>query len=223
LTGRCLSHERARAIYDRLGAGQDLQWYENRALDRLVREGHFGAARAVVEFGCGTGRLAARLLGEALPPGAVYVGVDQSRTMCRLAGDRLKACGGRAVVARTGGAPVLPVADGAADRFVCAYVLDLLSEEDARAALAEARRVLAPGGLACLCALTHGVGPLSKAVTALWSAVNRLNPAWTGGCRPLGLAPLLDPAAWEPVFREVMVAWGVPSEVVVARRRNDRS
>lgn len=219
MAGRALSHARARAFYDRLGRWQDAQWYENRALETLVREGRFDAARAVVEFGCGTGRLAARLLGEALPPAAVYVGVDQSRTMCRLAGARLAAFGGRAVVARTAGAPVLPVADGAADRFVCAYVLDLLSEADARAVLAEARRVLAPGGLACLCALTRGVGPASKAVTALWSALNRLDPACTGGCRPLDLAPLLAAEAWETAFREVVVAWGVPSEVVVARRR----
>jgi len=217
--GRCLSHAASRGFYDRLGAWQDVQWYENRALGRLVAAGDFGAARVVCELGCGTGRLAARLLGGVLPPGAVYVAVDPSRTMARLAGGKLAAFGGRALVARTDGTVALPVADGAADRFVCAYVLDLLSEADVRAALAEARRVLAPGGLACLCALTHGTGPLSRGVTAVWGRLNRIRPVWTGGCRPLALAPLLDPAAWEVRLREVIVAWGVPSEVVIAARR----
>jgi len=219
VTGRCLSHARARAFYDRLGSWQDVQWYENRALDLLVEKGDFGRARVVCEFGCGTGRLAARLLKDALPPHAVYVAVDFSRTMARLAGTRLAAFGGRAVVARTGGTPALPVRDGAADRLVAAYVLDLLSEADLTATLAEARRVLRPGGLLCVCALTDGVGPLSRAVTGLWSALNRLSPVLTGGCRPLGVRDALDPAAWDVAFREVVVALGVPSEVVIAARR----
>jgi ubiquinone/menaquinone biosynthesis C-methylase UbiE len=219
VTGRCLSHVRARAFYDRLGRWQDLQWYENRALNLLVERGDFGRARVVCEFGCGTGRLAAHLLAEALPPEAVYVAVDASRTMARLAGIRLAPFGGRAVVARTDGTPALPVRDGAADRLVAAYVLDLLSEADLMAVLREARRVLAPGGLLCVCALTHGVGPLSRAVTGLWSAVNRLAPVLTGGCRPLRVREALAPGVWEARFREVVVAAGVPSEVVVAARR----
>jgi len=219
MTGRCLSHRRARAFYDRLGEWQDVQWYENRALDLLVEKGDFGRSGVVCEFGCGTGRLAARLLGTALPADAVYVGVDASRTMAHLAGAKLAAFPGRALVARTDGTPALPVRDGAVDRFVCAYVLDLLSEADLLAVLREARRVLAPGGLLCVCALTNGVGPLSRAVTALWSAANRLSPVLTGGCRPLGVRDFLAPAQWEVRFREVVVSLGVPSEVVIAARR----
>jgi ubiquinone/menaquinone biosynthesis C-methylase UbiE len=219
VTGRCLSHRRARAFYDRLGEWQDAQWYENRALDLLVEKGDFGRAHVVCEFGCGTGRLAARLMEKALPAGALYVAVDASRTMARLAGAKLAAFPGRAVVARTDGTPVPPVRDGAVDRFVCAYVLDLLSEADLLAVLREARRVLAPGGLLCVCALTHGVGALSRTVTALWSAAYRLSPVLTGGCRPLGVQSSLAPAQWEIRFREVVVALGVPSEVVIAARR----
>lgn len=219
MSGRALSRAGARAFYDRLGGWQDVQWYERRAMDLMVDAGDFRAARAVCEFGCGTGRLAARLLAGPLPPRAVYVAADQSRTMCRLAGARLGRFRGRAVVARTGGAPAVPVRDGAVDRFVAVYVLDLLSESDARAVLAEAARTLAAGGLLCLCALTPGVGPLSRAVVALWRAANRLNPLLTGGCRPLALTPLLAPEVWEVRLRRVVVSLGVPSEVVIAARR----
>lgn len=188
-------------------------------MERMVGRGLFDAARVVCEFGCGTGRLAAELLAGPLPPDAVYVAVDQSRTMCRLAGGRLARFGGRAVVARTDGTPAVPVADGAADRFLAVYVLDLLAEDDLKSVLAEARRALAPGGLLCACALTQGVGPVSRAVAGLWGAVNRLHPVLTGGCRPMAVRDRLDPAEWRIAFREVVVAGGVPSEVVIAERR----
>jgi cyclopropane fatty-acyl-phospholipid synthase-like methyltransferase len=45
-----------------------------------------------------------------------------------------------------GGAPIGEPA-AAYDRFVSNYVFDLLSEEDIRAVIAEAYRVLRPGGI----------------------------------------------------------------------------
>jgi ubiquinone/menaquinone biosynthesis C-methylase UbiE len=47
------------------------------------------------------------------------------------------------------GSPRLPAGDGEYDRFVSTYVLDLLSAADTVDLLAEAHRVLRPGG-------THG-------------------------------------------------------------------
>ena len=41
---------------------------ERRALDALAEQGDFGRARAVLEFGCGTGRFAARLLRDHAAP-----------------------------------------------------------------------------------------------------------------------------------------------------------
>ena len=86
-----------RTHYDRFGARQDRQaWYEDKALDCLADSGAFAGARSVFEFGCGTGRFAARLLAGEMPPDARYLGVDNSATMVELAGRRLAEFGPRA-------------------------------------------------------------------------------------------------------------------------------
>jgi ubiquinone/menaquinone biosynthesis C-methylase UbiE len=80
--GRTLTTAQAKAFYDRFGARQDAQsFYEDRAIDVLVVHGVFSTATSVFEFGCGTGRFAKRLLAQALPPEARYMGVDVSSAM----------------------------------------------------------------------------------------------------------------------------------------------
>lgn len=217
---RCLTREEARRFYDRLGARQDTQrFYENRALSTLIARSAFGKAHTVFEFGCGTGRLAERLLLRHLPGDARYAAADLSGTMVGLARRRLEAFGPRVTVAQTDGAPRCPLPDRSVDRFVSTYVLDLLPEGDIRAVVAEAGRVLAEGGLLCLVGLTPGRGPWSRAVTALWRRVHARRPAWVGGCRPLELTAFLPHADWEIRYWQVVAPFGVASEVVVAERR----
>ena len=58
-TDTTLSHEEAQRFYDRFGAKQDWQrFYEDRAISELVAHGALADAQSVVEFGCGTGRIA---------------------------------------------------------------------------------------------------------------------------------------------------------------------
>ena len=209
---------RLREVYDRVGASQDRQaWYEDAATDVLLRWGAFEDARAVVEMGCGTGRLAARLLERS---GATYRGTDLSPVMVALARERLAPFGDRATIALVaGGPPAAP--PGSADRFLAAYVLDTLSEADAAATLDAAHGLLAPGGRLCVASLGGAVGPLSRAVGAAWRAVYRVRPALVGGCRPVRVLPLLDPARWRVLHAEAVAPWGVPSEAVVAERRGE--
>lgn len=216
-----LSRDEARRFYDRFGTKQDSQaFYEDRALDALVRAGDFENAQRVVEFGCGTGRFAARLFGELLPATATYVGFDLSATMVSLAREHLRELGERARVEPSDGSAELPLPAGDCDRFVSTYVLDLLSEGEIQQVLAEAHRLLVPGGLLCVTGLTTGVGPLSRVLIAAWRAVHRLKPSLVGGCRPVEVVPLLPEADWEVAHSAKVVAWGIPSEVLVARRRD---
>lgn len=58
MTQRVVTHEQARRIFDVIGRGQDTRpLSERRALDELARRCAFETATAVVEFGCGTGRV----------------------------------------------------------------------------------------------------------------------------------------------------------------------
>lgn len=218
-----LSHDEARAFYDWFGARQNTQaFYEDPATAELLAHGAFEAARSVLEFGCGTGRFAERLLDGPLPAGCTYLGVDASTTMVGLARARLARFGERAEVRRTSGSVVLDAADGGFDRFVSNFVLGLLSDADIRALIAEARRVLVPDGLLCLTEITSGESRLARAVMGAWRGVHALNARLVGGCRPVAMLTYLAPAEWEVRHRAVREAYGIAAEAVVAARRPTR-
>jgi ubiquinone/menaquinone biosynthesis C-methylase UbiE len=217
---RYVSHGQARWIYDHIGRRQDTRpLSERRALDALVERAAFERAGAVLELGCGTGRLAARLLAERLPAGARYQGLDVSPRMVELARAAVAPWGDRARVDQTGGAMDLPAAHASCDRFVSTYVLDLLSPGDTLRLLQEAHRVLRPGGLLALASLTPGRAPVSRALTAAWRAVWRLEPSITGGCRPVELAERLPAGHWRVRSRLTVTDLVLASEVVIAERR----
>jgi SAM-dependent methyltransferase len=166
----------------------------------------------------GTGRLAARLLRDHLPTTARYFGIDISATMVMLAQERLAPWRDRAGVEQSDGSPGISAPDGAFDRFVSTYVLDLLSKEDIAAVLAEARRVLAPEGLLCLVSATHGRTPSERLVMGLAGRLHALSPALVGGCRAIDLLSPLDRERWCVMHHAVVSKWAIPSEVLVAAR-----
>jgi hypothetical protein len=81
-----------------------------------------------------------------------------------------------------------------------------------------AHRILAPGGLMCAVSLTEGTGLISHAVARTWRRVHASRPTLVGGCRPIVLEALVRERAFRVVHREVIRAWGVPSEVLVAAK-----
>jgi ubiquinone/menaquinone biosynthesis C-methylase UbiE len=211
-----LSTEQARSFYDRFGAKQDRQtFYEAPALGALVANSELQDAESVFEFGCGTGRLALELLQHHLPATASYVGIDISKTMIGIASGRLAPFRARASAALASGGP-LPPPDASVDRFVSTYVLDLLPETLVQEVLLEARRVLRPGGLLCLAGITDGPTIPSRVVMGVWRRLFAMNPAWVGGCRPTVLTDHVSPTRWQTRFHDVVVAWGVASEVLIA-------
>ncbi len=212
-----LSHEAARAFYDRLGAGQDTQrFFEDPATHDLIAHAEFERAEHVLEFGCGTGRFARELLQDHLPQGASYRALDQSSTMVRLTRERLATFGARVTVEQSEGSPHFDVAPGSLDRIVSNYVLDLLSEEDMRLFVAQAERALAPGGKLCLVSLTGGTTPLSRLFIWGWKHMHALSPRLVGGCRPIEILDSLNDTRWHVEHLNVVTALGMPSEVVVA-------
>lgn len=215
---RTLTHEEARAFYDRLGSRQDSQgFYEDVATAELVRHAGFEEATRVLEFGCGTGRFAETLLTERLASSAKWTGVDASSTMVELTRERLQRFGPRVEVRHTDGSPVLPFGDASFDRVVSNYVLDLLSGDDIRSFVREAHRVLAPGGRLALVSLTHGSG-FGRVVETIWTRLHGWRPQLVGGCRPIELLDFLDDRPWHLLHRGRVQRFGICSEVVVAER-----
>jgi ubiquinone/menaquinone biosynthesis C-methylase UbiE len=215
-----LAPDQARRVYDRIGRAQDWQrFYEDAATRDLVAHAAFDDATAVFELGCGTGRFAAGLLGEHLPPTATYLGVDVSPRMVDLAAKRLEPWSDRAAARLVDGHGTAPVPDGSVDRFVSNYVFDLLSPEATRDALDDARRALAPGGLLCVTGLTPAERGLPSLVSRAWKRVWMRRPVLVGGCRPIRITDALDPSGWDVRHRRAVTAWGVTSEVVIAAPR----
>jgi ubiquinone/menaquinone biosynthesis C-methylase UbiE len=220
---RTLSPAQARRFYDRLGSWLDTQrFYEDRAVSALVARSRFEAAQSVFELGCGTGRLAARLLANVLSAGSRYTAVDVSATMVRLTTERLRPWAGRVNVRLTGGSARSGEPDACHDRFVATYVLDLLSDRAIRDVLAEAHRILTDDGLLCVVTLTSGSRGFARLVTAAWTWLQRRNPLLVGGCRPLHAADYLSGGCWGVEYPQTIVAFGVSSEIVVAAKRGRR-
>ena len=221
VTGPLLTRQQARDFYDRFGRRHDRQSpYERRPIDRLVELGHFGSAEAVVEFGCGTGAFAQRLMDTELPGNATYAGFDLSETMTELTRQRLVPYGARVSVTRTDGRPRIPLPPDSCDRFVSNYVLDLLPIGDITRTLDQAYTLLRPDGLLCLTSLTFGTNALSKLTIAAWQAVHSLKPSLVGGCRPISLGDYLGPASWKVLHSTTVIGFGVPTQVLVAQPRD---
>lgn len=139
--------------------------------------------------------------------------------MVRLAKERLSQYAERAQASQSDGAITFHLPDHSVDRVISTYVLDLLSEMDIGNFFNEAYRVLGEGGKLCLVSLTNGIVPIPRLVTMLWMTIFRLSPAWVGGCRPIRLERFIRPNNWEVEHRNIVNAFGIPSEVVVCRTK----
>jgi len=134
-------------------------------------------AASVLEFGCGTGRLAKDLLSSHLPETATYIGQDLSPEMVARAKTRIAPYTDRAEIRLTEGEIRFDVADESHDRVMACYVLDLLSDTDIDLFFSEAHRVLKPGGLLCTASLTRGTSPSSKLVSQAKNLTRKIGPS----------------------------------------------
>jgi ubiquinone/menaquinone biosynthesis C-methylase UbiE len=202
-----------------MGLKQDTQcFYEQSALTDLVAHLELARAEKVIEFGCGTGRLAEELFNQYLPLNACYIGLDVSSTMIELAQSRTARFGERATIQQTSGTMRVDLPDAAFDRFISTYVLDLLSETDIDTLLSEAHRVLANGGLLGVVSLTRGSRGLSRFVTWTWERLHQFSPMLMGGCRPIEIRPHLEALRWKVCHRNLVTPFAIASEIVVAEK-----
>jgi len=205
-----LSQNSTRRLYDSIARGYDwFSFYEARAKRRALDCLDLQPGQRVLNVGLGTGK-EHQLIQAAVTPGGLVCGVDISPRMLALAHKR-------------SGAPLcladgcrLPFAGQAFDRLYCAYVLDLVAMAELPTWLAGFRRALEPGGRMVLLSLTEGVDPASRAFVWLWKLAYMASPIACGGCRPLQLTELAQGAGFRSLESQVIVQFGVPSEVLVA-------
>ncbi|MCJ7660825.1 MAG: methyltransferase domain-containing protein [Anaerolineales bacterium] len=198
--------------YDQMGARYDwFEMYEGRAKARALTVLELTSGQVVLNVGVGTGKEHAHIQ-KNIQPSGLAIGLDVSEVMVSLAQGRSQAAMCQA------DARNLPFVDQRFDRLYSAYVLDLLPLADLPALLAGFHRVIKPGGLMVVLALTEGVNVPSRALVAVWKAAYAVSPVACGGCRPLQLSNLVQAAGFEQVRREVVVQMAVPSEIIVAKK-----
>lgn len=209
-----ISTEDAVCFYDWLGAGHDLgAQFERAAKDQGLQRLDLRPGLLVLNVGVGTGKEQVKIQ-TAITPGGTAVGIDLARTMLNLSRERVPAPGNRAL--GEANAQRLPFADRAFDRVFSSYMLDLIPTTRIPAILREIRRVLRPDGFFVGVSLTEGTTLASRGLVGAWKAFYRVSPYALGGCRPVRLTYPLLKAGFADVKREVVVQWGMPSEVVVA-------
>jgi SAM-dependent methyltransferase len=213
------SAEEARRFYDKFGSKQDKQaFYEDAAMSRLREHGAFDRAANVLEFGCGTGRFASNLFRDNLSPTCTYTGIDVSSTMIELSRNRLASFSQRSALIRTENGIRAAADRGPFDRIVSNYVLDILSGDDCRSFVRTSFELMSEDGFLCLVSLTHGFTIASRLVTGVWKTFHSVRPSLVGGCRPISLLSLLGPEPWEIEYSDRVSQWGVPSEILIARK-----
>jgi SAM-dependent methyltransferase len=121
------------------------------------------SARLVVDVAGGTGIVGARLGA----PGRTVVSVDRSAGMSAIAATRLPGC------VLLGDATRLPLAAGSVDAVTLVWLLHLLDERRSAAVVAEAARVIGPGGT-----LLATVDKAAAHVTTPDDVGELLGPAW---------------------------------------------
>ncbi len=209
----------AQRFYDRFGARQDGQgFYEDAALEDLLAHVEWADVERAFEYGCGTGRLAQKILLKYLLDDAHYCGCDLSQTMVDLARSRLAPFGARAKIWKSGAFANFAPGHPPYDLIASTYVLDLLPPEQIETTLAECARTLRPGGQLALVSLTNGTGTLSRLTSGLWGRIAQLRPSLVGGCHPVDLRRFLTEDAWKITHDRTVTSWTIPSEVLVARR-----
>ncbi len=131
-----LDYDREAAYYDATRGGDARAVAAAGAIETLLALAARDVAR-LADVGCGTGIVTVRLL----RPGRSVVGIDRSAGMAAVAASRLP---GRIML---GNVTRLPLASGSVDVVTMVWLLHLLRVAEVSAAVAEAGRMLSPGGL----------------------------------------------------------------------------
>jgi ubiquinone/menaquinone biosynthesis C-methylase UbiE len=171
---------RSAILYDLLAPvyGRVLAPLQELAVTRAAERALGGWPSTVLEVGVGPGFGIVQLA----HPSRRAVGVDVSRPMLRLAGDRLRAEHADAALARAS-ALHLPFRANRFDAVLCTFVVDLLDQAEIPLALGELARVLTAGGR-----LVLGLMELpNKMAERAWMVAYRTAPELVGRCRPVQL------------------------------------
>jgi ubiquinone/menaquinone biosynthesis C-methylase UbiE len=213
-------HESNRHFYDRIADAYDLIADSN---ERAARQAGVQAlalkpGEAALELGFGTGNEILDLAGLVGSTGKV-AGIDISAGMLAVAKRKLAANVPAAPIdLRVGDARSLPLPDVSFDAVYTSFTLELFPEADIPVVLAEARRVLKPGGrLGVVSMATVRPGRRTSTLERVYVWMHRHFPHLVD-CRPIDTEGVLSAAGFKIAAVRDLEIWTMPVRVVVGER-----
>jgi demethylmenaquinone methyltransferase/2-methoxy-6-polyprenyl-1,4-benzoquinol methylase len=196
--------------YDLLAGGSE-QRFKEQGLQMLgVQTGE-----TVLEIGFGTGRSLLALARSVGTSGKVY-GIDISPGMYRFSQSLLRKAGlADRVELKIGDAAALPFPSESIDAIFISFTLELFDTPEIPIVVAECRRVLNRGGRICVVSMTQKEG--ANVMITLYEWMHRALPSWVD-CRPIRAQLFLKEAGFDIVERREQSMWGLPVEILLAKR-----
>jgi len=176
------------------------------------------AGEWALEIGFGTGHGLVALAQRVGETGRVC-GIDLSPGMIAVAREQIEKerLTDRVVVQR-GNVLHLPYADSTFDVVFSSFMLDLIDTPDLPIVLNECRRVLRSTGRVGLVSMSKACGArASNLIVKLYERAHRWLPALID-CRPIYVQTMLAAVGFHIEVAQTRSMWGLPVEIVIARR-----
>jgi demethylmenaquinone methyltransferase/2-methoxy-6-polyprenyl-1,4-benzoquinol methylase len=213
-------HESNRHFYDRIAEAYDFIADSN---ERAARQAGVQAlalkpGETALELGFGTGNEILDLAGRVGSTGKV-AGIDISAGMFAVAKRKLAANAPAAPVdLRVGDARSLPFPDASFDAVYTSFTLELFPKADIPVVLAEARRVLKPGGrFGVVSMATVRQGHHTSALERVYVWMHRHFPHLVD-CRPIDTEGVVSAAGFKITAVQDLEIWTMPVRVVLGVR-----
>jgi ubiquinone/menaquinone biosynthesis C-methylase UbiE len=203
------SYDRMSRWYDRIAGSTEKKYQKFGLLMLDVTEGE-----KVLEIGCGTGNSLislARIIGVT----GKIIGMDISEGMLVIAGRKLEqtAISSQVGLCRGDGTK-LSFASNSFDAIFMSFALELFDTPEIPVVLRECRRVARSEGRICVVALSKEKRRWS---VALYEWFHRVIHDIVD-CRPIFVSKALDEAGFQICNGSVTFMWGLPVEIVLARK-----
>jgi len=210
------SKEEAKASYDKMSKWYDIlarpeRRYGYAGLQKLRTE----EGEIVLEIGFGTGHGILALAQSVGNSGKVY-GIDISKGMVHITQSRVRKAGlSERVVLKCGDAARLPFEANFFDAILMSFTLELFDTPEIPIVLHECRRVLRSGGRICVVAMSKK--GKANVITRLYEWAHTKLPKYVD-CRPIFVQEVLEEAGFQILEVTEMTMFGLPVEIVVARK-----
>jgi demethylmenaquinone methyltransferase/2-methoxy-6-polyprenyl-1,4-benzoquinol methylase len=214
------SKKKARLNYNRLSrwydfiAGNTEKKYRDIGLKKLDAQ----PGERILEIGFGTGHCILALAHSVGKKGKVY-GIDLSDGMLAITQNRVHQAGlADRVDLRLGDAVALPFAQSEFDAVFMSFTLELFDSPEIPLVLDQSYAALRSGGRLALVCLVKKAGTAVK----IYEWFHEKMPVAID-CRPIYAQPALTAAGFSIEDVAAMTMWGLPVEIILARKQHQSS